>query len=160
MRFAEASRIGKAGEAFAHDYLLQNDFLVINASQHKLFQELDIDIVAQSTKTDVVYTIDIKHDSNASDNFFIEKISNTNSGSPGAIYATRADFWWYIMGHHGKVFVFKPEQMRSHIEQNHFPERTATTHGFQGDVLYKSVGCLVPIKSAPIVQTLPYSGNH
>lgn len=154
MEFKYKNRQGKVGESLAIEWLQNRNWVVIDTSAHKFFQRNGIDLVCTNSETKKVVCADVKWDQNDSGNFFIETISNSNTNSPGAIYQTQADYWLYGIAPKNTFFVFSPAAMRKHIETHQYPERYATTTGYDGTPLYKSIGVLVPLKNAPIVQTI------
>lgn len=152
MNFQQSKTIGKQGEAVFSKRLEYKGFKVIDAREHSFFQEWDIDFVTEYGNT--VYTIDVKTDSHPPRNFFIETISNDTKGTPGCVYQTRADFWIYVFPATDDGFVFKPSTMVKHIEENDFKEITSATTNRRGKSLYNSVGVLVPITNAPVLQRI------
>lgn len=153
MNFQQADAIGKYGEKVFTKRLRYKGFNIIDASQHPLFQEWDIDFVTQYG--DKVYTIEVKTDRYEPNNFAFEIISNDNKGTPGCLYQSRADLWCYIFKSADTGFVFKPDVMVRHIENNDFKQFTRATTTRSGKHLYNSVGVLVPVAEAPVAQRIP-----
>lgn len=156
MDFNTSNAIGKRGEALTKQYLDDKGWLTLDTASHKLFQQLDIDLVLE--KDGVVYTVDVKTDRHVSKNFFIETISNDTKQTPGCIYVTKADFWFYYFEETDTCYVFKPAEMIKHIEANTFRQVSHAT-SIGGKDIYKSHGVLVPIISAPIVQKIKLKGR-
>lgn len=155
MNFQRQKTKGQIGEAITLDYLHSSGWMVIDTCEHPLFQGLDIDHVAK--KDDLVVTIDSKLDANDTGNFFIETVSNDTTGSPGCIYQSAADYWFYHIEPQQMTYIFSPERMRAHIEKHDYPERYAATH-YRGSVAYRSVGVLVPIENFRQAKAIDVSG--
>ena len=151
MDFNSSNTIGKRGEHLTKQYLNNNGWLTVDTAGHKLFQQIDIDMVIEKNGT--VYTVDVKTDRHVSKNFFIETVSNDTKNTLGCIYVTKADYWFYYFEDSDECFIFKPADMIKHIEENNFRKVSHAT-SIAGREVYKSHGVLVPINTAPITQKI------
>ncbi|MDN3518074.1 YraN family protein [Aquisalimonas lutea] len=152
MDFQTSKETGQQGEQLIISWLTHRGWTIIDTSDHEFFQENDIDIVAR--KREDVFTIDVKTDTHPANNLFIEIISNDEKATPGCIYTSRADYWFYYYLDSDVTYVFRPRDIKTQLEVRDYPAIPTKTTGYSG-TLYHSVGALVPIDEAPIIQVIP-----
>lgn len=152
MNFHESNAIGKQGEALVMQYLEASGWLATDCSGHKLFQTLDIDIVA--SKGDVVRTIDVKTDRHDTGNVFIETVSNDVKGTDGCIYASKADHWFYYFVASDRLLIFSPSEVVDLIENANESQYRVVTHPttIRNKIVYHSHGLLIPISDIPVIK--------
>ena len=151
MDFQTAKETGRQGEQLVISWLTHRGWTLIDTSDHQFFQENDIDVVVQKDKE--VFTIDVKTDTHPAKNFFIEIISNDNKNTPGCIFTTRADYWFYYFRDSSLVYIFRPEDVRNQLDEWDYPAIMTKTTGSSG-TLYHSVGALIPVEDVPVVQKI------
>lgn len=145
MDFNTSNSIGKRGELAVTNYLTEKNFTVLDASSHKLFQQLDIDFVAG--KDGKLYTIDVKTDTHTTGNFYLEITSNDTKQTDGCLYASQADYWWYWFEKLGECYIFNPKEVATYVRENESKYRKVKhgSTGYGGRTLYHSIGVLIPV---------------
>lgn len=148
--FQQSNEIGKAGESVLHRYWSSKGYTVIDLSSNRNAQSIDIDVVIATGNGE--YMVDVKSDTHSQKNFFIELTSNCNTNSLGCAHVSKADRWYYYFPNDDMCYIFNPQEMLQWVAENNFREVYTSTYGRSGEVLYKTLGVLVPISSCRPVQ--------
>ena len=111
----------------------------------------DIDIITDDGHKNM--TISLKCVRKIYPRIFYETISNCNKKTPGWGIYSKADVIVYSMGNYDHGFpmnflltVFHKEDILKTLDINKYPKGYGETRDFQGNLLYKTEGRLIPIK--------------
>ena len=117
-KFEQDIEVGKIGEKVAKEILLKSPktISVIDCSNDKFFQKLDIDLLVETTDG-LVLKYEIKTDTmaNITGNLVWE---DTTSGNIGCFEKTRADYMLYYLLETDELFGFWIKSMRKYVHNN------------------------------------------
>lgn len=153
MSFHKCNSIGKKGEEVVKKWLRDKEYQVIDFSDHSYMQSIDVDLAVSKqnqafSEQIAPFLVEIKTDRHNSGNLFIETVSNATKKTLGCIYATRADWWLYVLLGRKEMIAFRPKKMIELIENNNFRE-IEVPNRFRDGGGYITKGVLVPIDNIP-----------
>ena len=143
--FHEMNEVASEGAIHIESYLksLPSTVSVTNVEQDPVYQDLDIDLLAVVKEGDAQKTIsiEIKVDRyfSKSKNYFFENISNDNTGSPGCLLKSQADFIFYYFLNQ-EVHIFRTTDVQRWMALN----QTKFKRGIAKNKHYNTQGMLVP----------------
>ncbi|MCK8514878.1 hypothetical protein M0534_00840 [Methylonatrum kenyense] len=149
--FYNNNKVGKQAEKAVRVWLEGKGWKVIDASNHRFFQQSGVDFVAERKST--TYLLEVKSDPHPPKCVFLEYISNDEKGSPGWLETTSADRIFYYFRNYNRAVIFDPTNARDIITQWEYPAACAETT-INGKVIYRSWGYIVPVDDLEILQEL------
>lgn len=110
------------------------------------FQSKDIDFILE--KNGVKKTLELKADTYAPNNFYIETVSNANKGTLGCMLYTEADYVLYAFINHNVYYLIHTKKFQEWFKKNRERFKEPNTLPFTpvGDSGYVSKAKLVPVK--------------
>lgn len=143
--FEDKNNATKKTELLIKEWYEDNDWLVLDVSNMKGYQEKDIDLIAYYDTVESQVKIEIKSDSYQSPNYFAETISNTSKNTLGCWMKTEADYLMYYFEKDKEVHVIPVREAQQYIKDNYDNLKTAKvgTKDKRGRILYYTEGKLV-----------------
>lgn len=140
--FKDSIKFGKYGEDIVINYIKNLKYDVIDVSNDKKYQNMDIDILLK-TKDNTYIGVEVKTDSYDTGNIFFEIVSSTYPFNEGCMFKTRSDFIFYFFTKTKELYILNTSKYRKFVLDNisrfEFKKVKNKT--------YESLGCLVPKKA-------------
>lgn len=143
--FEDKNNATKNTELLIKRWYEDNNWLVLDVSNMKGYQEKDIDLIAYYDTVESQVKLEIKSDSYDSPNYFAETISNTTKNTLGCWMKTEADLLMYYFEKDKEVHVIPVKQAQQYIIDNYDNLKTIQvgTKNKHGRTLYHTEGKLV-----------------
>lgn len=143
--FNEKNNATKKTELLIKEWYEDNNWLVLDVSNMKGYQEKDIDLIAYLDSIESQTMLEIKSDTYESPNYFAETISNTTKNTLGCWMKTEADLLMYYFEKTKEVHVIPVKEAQQYIKDNYNNLKTVKvgTKDNRGRVLYYTEGKLV-----------------
>jgi len=122
---------------------------VLYVDKNKAFQKKDIDLIAVKEDEFGIMgsTIEVKTDRYTTGNLFFETISNIQTGSPGCLMYSEADFLHYYFTGYKQLYIMDLRLFREWVLANRHrykPRNTSTGNDF--GMFYTSEGIPIPLR--------------
>jgi hypothetical protein len=167
--FGNVVGVGKwAVEQFSL-WLSEQGYDVRDVQDDEYFRQLDVDLQVSGADWPRPKLVEVKGDRYPARNVYLEKVSNTNTGSPGCIMYTCAEYLAYYFVKEGRALIIPVDALRGWIESGRmeeYPEKRVGTAGSGGKTeLFSSRGHTVPVEvivdevGASWIEGLPVMGR-
>jgi|GEM_PF-1358757 len=146
--FNASKGYGEKGVKIVEQYLNgpRSTGFTLNVESNDGFRLLDVDLIYWNNNLRKLEMIEVKFDSHTySNNIFVETISNENTGKPGYIYSTEADYIYYLFDNSLVLYIIPVTDFRVWFIENIDRFHEVSSYTGEDKVLYKSIGKLVPI---------------
>lgn len=144
--FEEKNDATKRTETLIKEWYEDNDWLVLDVSNMKGYQQRDIDLIAyKDGNVDTQVMLEVKSDAYISNNYFAETISNTSKNTLGCWMKTEADLLMYYFEKTHEVHVIPVKEAQQYVKDNYDKLKTVKvgTRTDSGRLLYYTEGKLI-----------------
>lgn len=148
----DRQEIGDKGIEIVTAYLKNNKRVnkIVNVENYKEFQKKDIDILVNMNIEGIPkwVAIEVKCDSYASGNLYVETISNMNKNTLGCLMYSEAHYLFYYFEKYQDLYILPMKKFRNWFKDNikRFNKKNLFTKLPDGKILYESEGYTVPLK--------------
>ena len=136
--FTDSLYIGKQGESKIKNFLNNNFDEIIDVSDMKRFQQLDIDYVCK--KGNQIITVEVKTDTYNSGNLFYEYYSCIEKETEGCLEKTKADYILYYFIYSNELYILKTNEFRKWFHKNIFKFKCSYVCNTMGNIKFNSLG--------------------
>ena len=137
--FKDSNNLGKIGESIVQNYILSTGKEIIDVSGDKEYQDVDIDIIIITSKSQR-FGVEIKTDYYDTGNIFFEIVSSINPFSSGCMFKTKSDFLYYFFIKTNELYILNTNKYREFVLNNmdRFKVKKVKNKN------YESLGLLIP----------------
>lgn len=145
--FNKSIEIGKRGEQEFIELFSQLPTVnqIVDLRDSPEMRENDIDFLVRTPKGN--FTLELKTDTYASGNFFIETISAKETHSVGWAFKSKAQFLAYYFIKYQKIYIFKMKDIQKIAGSSSFLEFRKTLQNKWKDGTYTSEGLAIPVNT-------------
>ena len=157
MAYKRDKKLGDEGEKLVLNWLREKEGVtnIRDVSKDPQYQKKDIDILF--TENGSEKQIDVKCDTmvDKTGNVFMEIISNNKKYTPGNFIYSEAQYFYYVFSETKRLLVLPLKETRDYVfkHSESFKIGRCNNYGYNGEVLYTSLGRLVPYNK--ILSNLP-----